>query len=332
MKEIKKKNIFARYRDFRNMQRVCLPNEGDFFSFLKHYRLFLYNRRKFKFMKQEDFEYKLYEMDDSDKLEYVPGRLYPSRYVRRLNSDEACSITVSKPKINSLFPELLHRDWVDCTTCTQAELEAFLGKHATFIQKPVDGQSGHDVSKRRTEEITDTAQALAWWRKEGFMLEEIIVEDPTLAAYNPDSLNTIRVCTIRNKDGNYDIINAAFRIGRKGKCVDNFDGGGIAAKIDFDSGEVVAAAVNGMGQRFERHPDSGIPSIGAMIPKWDEIKDTAVRSAQKLPGRCVAWDFCVNSNGEVTLIEANSAPSIDFMQLVEGYGFASLLDRYVAEQ
>lgn len=325
------KTLKTKFAEFKELMRIYVPEEQGAFSFLKHAVLFLYHKKKYLCMKNEYFAYRLFEKDPNVKKEYVPSLFYYSQYVKRLNSDEACSITVSKPKINSLFPEFTHRDWVNCVTCSLDDLQAFLDKHEVFMQKPLDGQSGHDVTKRHREEIVNIEKALEQWRADGFMLEEVIVEEASLAAYNPDSLNTIRVCTIRDKNCNYEVINAAFRMGRKGCCVDNFDGGGIAAKIDFDSGKVVAPAVNGRGQCYEYHPDSGLRIVGLVIPKWNEIKEAALLCARKLPGNCVAWDFCVNSRGEVTMIEANSAPSIDFMQLTEGHGFASILKRGIRE-
>ena len=65
-----------------------------------------------------------------------------------------------------------------------------------------------------------------------------------MAEFNTSSVNTLRIVTMLCPD-NTVIIPAAFlRMGRKGRCVDNFHFYGIAAAIDIETGIVKTTGVD----------------------------------------------------------------------------------------
>lgn len=67
------------------------------------------------------------------------------------------------------------------------------------------------------------------------ILEEIVVQHPEMARMCPTSVNTCRIATLLG-DKKQGIVYAFLRIGN-GKVMDNVDCGGMAARIDLESGQ-----------------------------------------------------------------------------------------------
>ena len=68
--------------------------------------------------------------------------------------------------------------------------------------------------------------------QQGFIMEARIVNHPDIAKLNPSSVNTCRLVTFMNFEGEVSIILSVIRIGVKGKNTDNWHTGGLAAAID----------------------------------------------------------------------------------------------------
>lgn len=101
--------------------------------------------------------------------------------------------------------------------------------------------------------------------------------------------------------------------------VDNVDCGGMAARIDIDSGMLKTVGADKQGNTFDKHPMTGAPIVGFTIPYWEEAKQMCLDAAQKVPQmRFVAWDVAVTEKGPV-FIEGNSFPSHAVPQFAAHY-------------
>ena len=71
--------------------------------------------------------------------------------------------------------------------------------------------------------------------------------------------------------------------------------------------EAIGAAPGGAGLvRTERHPDSGLPVRGFVLPFWEEARDLVLRAARAfLPLRTLGWDVALTDGGPV-IVEANA--------------------------
>ena len=149
------------------------------------------------------------------------------------------------------------------------------------------------------------------------MLEEIVVQHEKMASLCPTSVNTCRIATLLG-DKRQGIVYAFLRIGN-GKVMDNVDCGGMAARIDLDSGKLLTVAADKQGNVFDRHPMTGTPIVGFQIPYWDEAKDMCLRAAKVVPQvRFVAWDVAITPDGP-RFIEGNSFPSHAIPQFAAHY-------------
>ena len=138
-----------------------------------------------------------------------------------------------------------------------------------------------------------------------------------MARLCPTSVNTCRIATLLG-DKRQGIVYAFLRIGN-GKVMDNVDCGGMAARIDLDSGKLLTVGADKQGNTYTRHPITGTELIGFTIPYWEEAKAMCMEAAQKVPQmRFVAWDVAITADGP-TFIEGNSFPSHAVPQFAAHY-------------
>ena len=142
------------------------------------------------------------------------------------------------------------------------------------------------------------------------MIEEVAKQHRVIDKIYPYSINTLRVVTL-----NHHVVNAFIRIGNLYNVVDNFNHGGLAAKIDIKTGEIISNAVDKKGDVYYTHPITGEPIAGVKIPMWDEVVNLCLEACNvtKELGY-VGWDVCVGVD-KPFLIEANEFPGNDIYQL-----------------
>ena len=96
--------------------------------------------------------------------------------------------------------------------------------------------------------------------------------------------------------------------------MDNVDCGGMAARIDLESGMLLTVGADKAGNRYEKHPMTGTDIVGFKIPYWEEAKQMCMEAAMMIPQmRFIAWDVAITENGP-TFIEGNSFPGQDNAQ------------------
>lgn len=151
-------------------------------------------------------------------------------------------------------------------------------------------------------------------------VDKYLDQHSDLKQFNPSSLNTVRVVTFLNSDGDVEIDGAVFRVGKKGFSVDSWQHGGIAAAVDLKSGKLGKGVRIGKcrGARwYETHPDSGITIEGTILPMWNEVMSLARQSALCFPeARWVGWDIAITQRP--ILMEGNIWWALPFMLVHSG--------------
>lgn len=181
----------------------------------------------------------------------------------------------------------------------------FTEKHHRFIAKPNRGSFGQNTNIFNTTEISAEKlfeQLIANGTK--WIIEELIIQSPEMAEFNPSSVNSVRIPTFRTKLG--IVIEGTFmRTGRKGAVVDNAGSGGIFVKVDENTGEIISDGYTETGERYKLHPDSLVLFKGFHIPRWKELVKLAKDCHEALPDhKYVGWDFALTPKGWV-LMEGN---------------------------
>jgi hypothetical protein len=150
-----------------------------------------------------------------------------------------------------------------------------------------------------------------------FLLQEVIAQHPSLAAYHPKSVNTCRVITIRLDDA-FHAIAGTFRMGR-GKYVDNGHAGGLLCGIS-DTGALTPFALDCEFRRYDAHPITRHPFADQAIPHYAEMKQMAISvHRQLIYHNMVSFDIALDINSRPCLVEINLfGQGIEPHQLLQG--------------
>ena len=290
--------------------------------------------RFYYWMKTDEyFRYKFMNLSDRGRKEYVCDieLIYE---LKKQNDPASYPILRTKDITAETFKEYFKRECIRIEGKKDIDkFRDYCSRHDTFIVKPLAGSYGGKgvriitVSKDNSAD-TVFKNLLAEMKKTPYMLEEVIEQDPRMAKFHPQSVNTIRLVTI-NENRNVEIVQACVRIGMGDSIVDN---GCLSSAVDIERGVVTSlgrcAHKAGL---YAFQPDTGEQIIGAQIPKWEELKKQIVDMANVLPNqRVIGWDLALSTRGWV-MVEGNSHPAIQTLS-GEGIGARELFNRLLVNR
>ncbi len=163
--------------------------------------------------------------------------------------------------------------------------------------------------------------------KKDFLIQEKLTQTEIFNKISPNSLSTIGVTTLR-WNGKFHILNVYMKFGTGDSIVDNMATGGLGVGIDIKTGKLKKYALSKDLIFLESHPDSKVRFEGIEIPRFKEIISKAVMCHEKLLYfDFVVWDFALDKNNEIYLIEPNlGAQSVNSLQVNSGPLFGDLSD------
>lgn len=189
-----------------------------------------------------------------------------------------------------------------------------------FVKLATDSEGGHGITFVDPN-VKSGSEILKILNKNNLdiVVQEGIVQSPTLSAINKNSVNTIRLITLLKRDGTVKIYSVVLRMGIGESKVDNASSGGITVGVR-DDGTLKPIAFSAKGERFETHPTSNVHFEYYKIPNFETVKQTVITQAQNFPHfRLVSWDIALDYNDNPVIIEANlKYGEIDFHQLNNG--------------
>lgn len=256
------------------------------------------------------------------------------KFARRVNDPVKTEFFFDKCSFHRLFADFTGRSVLDLRTADREAFAAFAKKVQRVFVKPRRDTCGRGCSL--VDCATDEA-IVALWAKCGdtdCLVEEVIVQHADLAALNPLGVNPIRIVTFLGPDGTvrFPCGCATIRIGVDDSPVVNFARGALEAAVDLETGRVFTAATDAFGGFYERHPVSGAPIDGHVIPRGRDLADFAVKLARVVPEvPFVGWDLTVGSDGRLVVIEGNPIPDITNEQKLLGRGLQPVLDALIEE-
>ena len=261
----------------------------------------------------------MYRLNDEQRKTVIT-RGISNDIVRRMNNKAYWHYFDDKAEFNETFKEWIPRKWMKISDDTNPEDLALLCRNQpSLIGKPLEGSSGQGIVKYTPNDWKNgSEQFLSRLLKDGIgILEEVVVQHPKMASLCPSSVNTCRIATLLG-DKRQGIVYAFLRIGN-GKVMDNVDCGGMAARIDLDTGKLLTVGADKQGNTFIKHPITNTSIIGFEIPFWKEAKEMCLKASEKFPEmRYVAWDVAITPDGP-TFIEGNSFPSHAIPQFAAHY-------------
>ena len=180
------------------------------------------------------------------------------------------------------------------------------------MAKPLDLTGGHGIEKLKTGDFASTDEMYDYLKEHNFGLcEQYIVQHHDMAAFNPYSVNTFRICTILT-NGEPHVLYFYVRMGNGEKVVDNLHSGGLTCPVDWETGKIKYKGYALFDKYYDVHPNTGHPLVGEQLPFWKEAIEMCFEAAKSLPQVAyVGWDVGITENGPV-LIEGNPFPGTTF--------------------
>lgn len=282
-----------------------------------------------KIMKEVMFYTYIYHMGPEEYFIYDFGCLNSKGRAKYLGKGEKTLINNSKNKLEDR--EIFNNKW-----CAYEHFKTYYKRDVIKIEKESDWLSFEKFSKKHTSfivKLIDKSCGVGIFvinmdsekrtRKEVFLsildsgvcvIEELVEQAPEISMIHPASVNTIRIATYLDGEKVHFLF-AGLRMGVDGSVVDNASAGGLMAGIDIETGIVYTPGYRRNDEMYVVHPNSNQQIVGAIIPKWEELKDLVTKVAKEIPTlRLIGWDFALSQEGWV-IIEGNCDPQYVGVQM-----------------
>jgi hypothetical protein len=211
---------------------------------------------------------------------------------------------------------------------------------SVFIKKTCSSSSGKNIYKlfdyQIREEPEIVSKVFTEVIKSGFLFQETIRQHSDLNKLNSSCLNSIRLDTFTDDEGNTEIISGYIRMSIRSHHVDNTAAGGCFVGIDLKTGKLKKygySLTKFLGvKELTEHPLTNIVFEDFSIPFFMECKDLILTIAKiNRSLRLVGWDVGIGESGPV-IIEGNSDYAISGNDLVDGGYLANLVFRKVLHE
>lgn len=272
-----------------------------------------------------------YKKNIIQKLRYVTEK-FDWEFADAIDSRGTRGRWGNKANMYHYLNEYLKRDQFDLKTGNFEEFKNFSSKHKSFLYKPYNLDSGRGIKKIDTDK--DNLQKIYDdLVKSPGILDELVIQHDKMNELCRESVNTIRIFTLKFKD-EVCFIGAALRVGNGKNVVDNYSLNGFACALDVNSGTVFGKAVNKFGKYYDFHPVTNTKFEGFCVPMWDDVKKFVKEMAESIDLNYVAWDIAISKTGPV-LIEANPHGDVCIIQVAGAGGrkkqYKTLYKRWQSE-
>lgn len=217
---------------------------------------------------------------------------------------------------------------IDSSLTIRDQLRQLFSNDLEAFAKPSDGMLGQGAFKLKIKDsvvemddvkhtLEDLIDAVL---SADYLIQELIVQDEKMSALCPTSVNTIRMQTVMDKDGNVIPFGSGVRIGRVGNYVDNWAKGGVFVGIDMETGRLKDMGIlkPKYGTKVFEHPDTHVIFKDYPVPYYKEAEALAVKLHKMMyRSHSIGWDIAITAHGPV-IIEGNDRWEISLIQAVHG--------------
>jgi hypothetical protein len=140
-----------------------------------------------------------------------------------------------------------------------------------------------------------------------YIVQERVVQEPIVSAFNPSSVNTCRIVTFRRPwSGQVSAMCSMLRLGCGTEIVDNISSGGCCVDVAED-GRLASTGVTPDFGRISEHSGSHIKFEGKAVPYFREMCEAVCRVATRVPDfNIMGFDMIAREDGRPCIIEVNT--------------------------
>lgn len=326
---------YFRNMDFDKLSRfIRHVSKGKPLLTIRLWIQMLHDSFKYNISPLEYFLFGFYEKLASEKLEWVgTGTMY--EYQRVMNPIGARVVLDDKRKFGKAYSDLILHQTIsldDLRVDHDAVGQLLKNPSGRVVFKVSNGKCGRSV------EIVDGDQfsvdsLIAYMESKGYdLVEEYVEQHCDMARLSPSGVNTVRMITQLDAQGNVELLGCRQRISVDSP-VDNMAAGNLVAAIDEETGVIFGKAYYSDITKppVAVHPVTGVTINGFQVPFWAEIVKLVKAAALLHPcNRSVGWDVVVTDRGP-GLIEGNHDWCKLVWQIPVQKGLKPILDRYLSE-
>ena len=217
---------------------------------------------------------------------------------------------------------------LDKSLSTEEQLGAIFANDMDAFAKPSDGMLGIGAFKLLIKDGSvyidgvqkNTDELIKIVCSADYIIQERVVQHEKMNALCSSSVNTIRLQTVMDKNGNVIPFGPGVRIGREGNIVDNWAKGGVFVGIDAKNERLMDTGIlkPEYGTKVSEHPDTHIVFNDYPIPYYKEAEDLVVKLHKVMyRSHSIGWDIAITPHGPV-IIEGNDRWEITLIQAVHG--------------
>ena len=279
----------------------------------------------------EYFLFKFYNISDKEKENYA-GTGYMYEYQLKMNPKVSRDILENKLIFLKEYSPFIKHNYasIDDINKEPIKLEKILNNDSEkIVLKSSNGQCGIGIEVRKSKDFNRETLLERLKETDNDFVEDYVEQHKELNKLSPSGLNTVRIITQLNSNGEVEILGARLRI-TINSSIDNLAAGNIAAPIDLQTG-----LINGPGVYSDitkedeiTHPITGVKIVDFKIPLWEESLQMTKEAALLHPeNRSVGWDVAITNNGP-ELIEGNHDWCKLLWQLPVKKGLKPLLEKH----
>jgi hypothetical protein len=208
-------------------------------------------------------------------------------------------------------------------------LTALLKEEGALVLKPARGGGGRGVTlfeatpsgiraNGATVSPADLVQALQDCN--GHLICERVVQHPALARLYPETVNTLRLITMRDAHHKPFVASVVLRVGSaSSRPTDNWSRGGLCAHVDTASGRVGKAvrfpAHSNCLYWYAAHPETGARIEGLRLPNWDRVITGILEITDALSFlEYIGWDIAITED-DFRILEGNNYTNVNLFQI-----------------
>lgn len=253
------------------------------------------------------YAFGMYDLNKNQR-ETILTRTKNNNLVAKFNPKEYWHFFDNKNEFNEKFNCYLKRKWLYLENINGKEFEEWVGDLDKIIAKPNNDSGGHGIELLYKKDFKNTLDMFNYLKEKNLLLvEEVIKQHKALNKVYPNSVNTLRIITLKHND-KVHFITAFLRVGNNNSFVDNTSSGGMLTMIDLNRGVTLFPGCDSDMNVYYNHPTTKIKLEGIEIPYFNESKDLVEKLAYVVPEiNYIAWDIAITDDGPV-IVEGNPYP------------------------
>lgn len=234
---------------------------------------------------------------------------------KQANNPEFTCMFKDKLKFDEAFSDFIGREWLNLENADEKEFENFCKKHKTVFAKYPRSFGGQMIKKVDTDDNTDFNSLYNELKTNGqVLIEQKIEQHEKMNELCPKSVNSVRIVTLRDKNGEVHYLYSLLRFGNGTKDVDNITSGGMYILLDKNGKSASKAFCDKTGLFYDKHPLTGVDVTSFEVPMHNEAVELCKKGADVVPEvGYIGWDAAI-TNDKPVLIEGNVLPGYDMFQ------------------